>query len=195
VAHNFDGYHVWVLCEDKNQYYFIRDFLHYQGFDKRRIKTARELPEGRGSGEQFVRLNLIKCASDYIRRNERVLLVAVQDTDPRRTPAKARDDFREILREGKMEWIEESGQLLLIFPKRNIETWFEWLVQEPKRTVDEDTDFKMKHQEAKPGQIGKRAGELYVSSRNDNAMCQNAPPSLAFACEEFTSLSNVIEKL
>ncbi|MDR0765184.1 MAG: hypothetical protein LBE65_06325 [Synergistaceae bacterium] len=52
-----------------------------------------------------------------------------------------------------------SGKVLLMIPKRNIETWFEWFETRAAdgETVNETDDYKQKHRNAKPKQYGENS--------------------------------------
>lgn len=187
MTRNLSDYRVVVLCEDKFHYYFIRGFLMTQGVNDRKITSPYSLPEGRQSGEQFVRENFVDGFIKYARSQENVLFISMQDIDRvARTPVEARGDFERLVHDKGLGNIGLGDKLLLLFPKRNIETWFEWLQKEhPRSVVDENQDFKQSHRHDKPAIIGKKAGELYSRSKGDGSICTNAPDSILHACGEF----------
>jgi hypothetical protein len=195
MARNLEKYRVRVLCEDKAQYSFIRGFLKSQGVESdRRIYPCRNLPEGTQSGEQFVREHFVNDFRDIARGRENVLLVVVQDIDrASKSPDDAKKDLNDLVQAAGMNGISATDKLLLVFPKRNIESWFEWLQQTPSRSpVSEEEDYKLRHMRAKFGKLGKTASDLYTQSLSDSSVCKNAPDSLGYACESFKALSEVL---
>ena len=195
MARNLEKYRVRVLCEDKAQYSFIRGFLTSQGVESdRRISPCRDLPEGTQSGEQFVREHFVNDFREVARGRENVLLVVVQDIDrANRSLDDARNELNGLVQAAGMNGFAATDKLLLVFPKRNIETWFEWLQQTPPRSpISEEEDFKLRHLRAKSGKLGKNVSDLYTKSLTDPSVCENAPGSLADACENFRALSEVM---
>jgi hypothetical protein len=73
---------VVVLCEDHQQWVFIRRFLIRNGVNPRRIRL-RSYPGGRGAGEQFVREEYSKEVATYRSRsaNLHIALIVMQDCD------------------------------------------------------------------------------------------------------------------
>jgi len=195
MARNLEKYRVRVLCEDKAQYSFIRGFLTCQGIESdRRILPCRDLPEGTQSGEQFVREHFVNDFREFARGRENVLLVVVQDIDrANRSPYDARNELNALVQSAGMNGFAETDKLLLVFPKRNIETWFEWLLQTaPRSPISEVEDFKLRNIRAKSSKLGRNASDLYIKSLSDLTACENAPDSLANACENFRALSEVL---
>jgi hypothetical protein len=195
MARNLDKYRVRVLCEDKAQFDFVRGFLKNQGVEgHNRILSCRDLPEGMQSGEQFVRDNFVNDFRIYAGGRENVLLVVVQDIDrANKSPDEAKSDMNKLVKDAGMAGIDASEKLLLLFPKRNLETWFEWLQKSPPRSlVSEDEDYKLRNKRSKSGKLGKSASDLYTKSLSDPSVCENAPDSLANACESFRALCEVL---
>ena len=195
MARNLEKYRVRILCEDKAQYSFIRGFLMGQGVENdRRISPCRDLPEGTRSGEQFVREHFANDFREVARGRENVLLVVVQDIDRvNKSLDDARNDLNSLVQAAGMNGFTATDKLLLVFPKRNIETWFEWLLQVPPRSqISESDDYKFKHKRSKSGKLGKNASDLYTMSQSDSSVCENTPDSLVNACESFRALSEVL---
>jgi hypothetical protein len=122
------------------------------------------------------------------------LLVVVQDIDrANKSLDDARNDLNSLVQAAGMNGFTATDKLLLVFPKRNIETWFEWLLQAPPRSpISEGDDYKLKHKRSRSGKLGKNASDLYTKSLSDSSACENAPDSLANACERFRALSEVL---
>ncbi|MCL2811285.1 MAG: hypothetical protein FWD25_05270 [Clostridia bacterium] len=196
MAQNLDKYRVLVLCEDTSHYHFVRGFLLAQGIrDNRQFTLYKELPEGSGSGSRFVQMHFPNAYEEYNRKSENVLLVVVLDIDKEDImPEDIKEQLNKILKKDKSLTIAASDKLLLVFPKRNIETWFEWLSQEPPRPqINEAKDYKSKNRNAKPTKMGRMASDLYKQSRADTTICENVPASLLFACNAFTSLCGALK--
>ena len=195
MARNLEKYRVRVLCEDRAQYEFIRGFLTDQGIkNNRRISPSHSLPEGTQSGEQFVREHFTADFRTYARRRENILLVVVQDIDRAdKSVDDAKNEFSRLVHDAGMRGFAAADKLLFVFPKRNIETWFEWLQQTPpKGIISEDGDFKQKHKQSPSGRLGRNASELYTKNIGDTTVCENAPSSLIAACENYKALCEVL---
>ncbi|MDR0307238.1 MAG: hypothetical protein LBI42_10425 [Chitinispirillales bacterium] len=193
MARKFEKYRVRVLCEDREHYNFIYGFLVDRGFAERKINMSRELPEGSQSGEQFVREHFNNEYKRYACGQENVLLVIMQDIDhDDKRPEDMKNKYSQLVNNG----IKASDKLLFIFPKRNIETWFEWLLQTPPRAeVSESADFKQKHSCTKSTTVGKMASKFYSECHNDHSACDNAPSSLKYSCGEFERLCNYLKSI
>jgi len=160
----------------------------------RRIQSCRDLPEGTQSGEQFVRENFVNDFRKVARGRENVLLVVVQDIDrANRLPEDARNDLNGLVQAAGLSGITATDKLLLVFPKRNMETWFEWLQQTlPRSPVSEKEDYKLRQMRAESGKLGKNASDIYTEGLSNPLVCENAPESLSYACESFRALSEVL---
>ena len=193
MSRSLEKYRVVVLCEDRTHYHFIRGFLIAQGIrESRQITLFKGLPEGRQAGEQFVRENFAEGFRKYASSDENVIFVVIQDIDQGyKTPESAKQEIYATLQEDERRGIHKADKLLLVFPKRNIETWFEWLSQESQHNaVDESTDFKLKHKEAKPRKMGERASKLVDMHEPD--ICGTAPSSMLHACKGFADLCEAL---
>jgi len=196
MSRSLSKYRVYILCEDTVQYHFIRGFLLAQGIkSNRQIFLFTDLPEGSQSAEQFVRENFLDGFRAYARNQENVLFVVAQDIDfIDRKPEDARREMESILKDNGLEGIKKTDKLLLIYPKRNIETWFEWLQMEHlQNTVDESRDYKLKHRHAKPKELGEKASKLF--DKGDPDICDSAPASIVYACKGFADLCLVLEDM
>jgi hypothetical protein len=188
----FERYRVWVLCEDTRHYNFIRGFLSSCGVNDRKIRLCADLPEGKGSGEQFVRNHFAEAAGKYASCDENIFLVVAVDADANDVIA-AENELNELLNSysGKPE------KLMMVIPKRNIETWFEWLSSEGNAHIDESEDYKQNHKHAKPKKIGEDFFRLYAKSlaADNSSKCERTIPSLENACGKFTRLFETLSKV
>ncbi len=73
---------VTILCEDIQQQVFARRFLINRGFHTRKIRLLA-LPEGKGSGEQYVRVNYPAQVKAYRSQSNylSICLVVLIDAD------------------------------------------------------------------------------------------------------------------
>jgi hypothetical protein len=76
---------------------------------------------------------------------------------------------------------KSDEKVLIVTPRRNIESWFAWLDEE---NVDETIDYKPRYKnQTKPGKYGKAMAE-----RCRGGKPENAPDSLLDACKEIERL-------
>jgi len=189
-------YEIWILCEDKEHYYFIRGFFSYLGVDNRKFKLVNELPDGNGSGEQFVRDKFPKALRKYARHPERKLLVVVQDVDQEdRDSVKMANTLNIAAQNYDIGSIKGSDKLLLIFPKRNIETWFEWLNSNKRDTISETRDYKQSHRNAKPGILGEQACKYYLEQKDKPDNNCVIMPSMKYACNNLDKLDKLLQSI
>jgi hypothetical protein len=162
-----------ILAEDLPQINFVRRYLIRLGHHARAIR-ARPVPAGRGSGEQYMRKRYPIEVSYYRERSSRrkaALMVGI-DADV----GSVADRKRELDDALKRESIDERKQaeaIVLLVPKRNIETWILCLVGDK---VDEETDYK-RRQNIQP-LIERAAGKFYEWSRPNYSVPDHCIPSL-----------------
>lgn len=125
-----------ILCEDKLTHCFIRRFLISQGVNARRI-NALPLPAA-GCGEQYVRAQYPKQLS-YLRSTSYVsnILIVTIDADLN-TCIERQKQLAEACENAGVDKRNPKDKLLLLVPKRNIETWIKYFDDE---TVDEEHDY------------------------------------------------------
>lgn len=130
---------VVILCEDLRQLQFVRRFLIRRGVARQRIR-ARQAPQGRGSGEQFVR-EQFPVEVQSLRKRPFILagLIAVIDCDSH-AAAERVTQLSQSLRNAGEEALEDSERVALLTPRRNIETWLFHLLG---NEADEFSDYKM----------------------------------------------------
>ena len=164
-----------VLCEDKQQWVFIRQYLVSSGFRNNKITPLWTLS---GSGEKFVRNQYAKEVKTLRSKNYRssLRLVVMIDADVETTEKHLQELATELEKAGLNE--RQSDEKIAVFiPKRNIETWIHYLMG---TEVDETTAYaKFNHESnCKP----------YIENLAQNicpvGLPLNAPPSLHHACDE-----------
>ena len=173
------GVSITLLCEDLQTDVFVRRFLKHRNFRSRDIRT-RELPDGSQSGEQWVRERYpdeLKAIRG--RRNAYLIVVTDADTNTtadRRAELDAACDEKQVPRRG------DRDPVLVIVPRRNIETWLHYL---GGTEVDEGTPYRKLKRE---GDCATHANSLYRMCHEDQRLDEGAPPSLQEACEEYGKL-------
>lgn len=127
-----------VLCEDAQHRTFVRHLLRQAGVHRRRIRVL-DLPSGRGSGEQFVRkryANEVRVCRNRATRML-VMLVVVIDADTKSVERRLRQLDGELT-EHELDKRGDDEPILILVPKRNIETWVRCLLCDE---VDEGADY------------------------------------------------------
>lgn len=173
------GVSVILLCEDAQTDAFVRRFLKRRNFRGRDVTTFK-LPHGRGSGEQWVRERYPR-ELQAIRQRQGACLIVVTDadghsTESRRAQLDAKCDEKGIPRRN------DGDRVLVIVPRRNIETWLAYLAG---GEVDEETRYPRLKRE---GDCDWHAEELYRMCHKKQRLREPAPPSLREACDEYRRL-------
>ncbi|MDY6803888.1 MAG: hypothetical protein SXA11_08785 [Cyanobacteriota bacterium] len=180
---------VIILCEDRQQEVFARHFLIKKSCFKPGEIRVLPLPDGKQSGEQYVRetypkqVKLYRSQSTY----RSVCLIVLTDADPKYSVKQRLDSLDSALEENE-EYSQPKRQpqekIAIFVPKRNIETWICYLRGE---TVDEETKYPKL---AKPGDC-KNDVDILLDWCNSNAgLPEDAPPSLQAACGELQRIFN-----
>jgi hypothetical protein len=133
---------VIILAEDQRHQRFVRHYLYRLGYQLHHIRLE-SLPNGRGSGEQWVRDRHTKSVAAYRARHARTALIVVIDAD--------NHSVQQRLRQLPGSRSPEEAIAVLI-PKRHIETWILCLNGE---NVDEETDYHSRELDhlIKPGAV------------------------------------------
>lgn len=171
-----------ILCEDLQTEVFIRNFLIKRGVNKRAF-TPLVCPSGKQSGEQWVRErfpNELKA----IRVKNGVYLIACIDADTSSIEDR-KNQLNRACTEAGVPIRSAEDRAMIAVPKRNIETWFEYL---RGNTVDEESDSPYRkyksESECKPD-----AATLHDMCFRKQKLREPAPASLVDACEEYKTLS------
>lgn len=167
-----------LLCEDQNTNTFVRRFLRGRQFKARDIRTLPP-PHGSQSGEQWVR-ERYPTELKAIRSRQGAFLIVVIDAD-QHTTQERRSQLDEECRAQEVPKRTEKDPVILLVPRRNIETWFAYLGGE---SVDETQDYgAWKSKDARPF-----AEELYRMCHEAQRLRDPAPPSLEESCREYPRL-------
>jgi len=159
---------VIVLAEDQRHQRFVRRYLYRLGYKNHDIREE-PLPNGRGSGEQWVRDRYTRAVATYRGRHPQTALVVIIDADTR--------SVQERLRQLPGNRSADESIAILI-PKRHIETWILCLNGE---RVDEETDY---HSRQVDHLIKYTAATLWSWTRDEAAPPLHCTESLRTAFPE-----------
>lgn len=173
------GVSITLLCEDSQTDAFARRFLKRRNFRGRDIRTL-PLPAGNQSGEQWVR-ERYPTELKAIRTRQRAYLIVVTDADAHSTETR-RAQLDAACDEKDTPQREDRDPVLVIVPKRNIETWLAYL---GGSEVDEDTTYPRLGRER---DCAAQAAALYRMCHEAQRLDEGAPPSLQEACDEYGKL-------
>ncbi len=179
-----------VLVEDKPQQNLVRRYLQRcrgNAYSDRQIDW-RPLPAGRGSGEQYVRLEYPKqtrsCRSSLGKRAS-CLLIVMTDADTRETRKRGEQLSQELMA-AEMEPRETAEPIVVLIPKRHVETWIQALLG---KEVDEETDYtRAPHSSPSTEQIKRAANRAYDLTRPNTPLDAVRPPSLKASIPEWTKI-------
>lgn len=174
------GVRITLLCEDSQTDSFVRRFLKRRNFHGRDVRTL-PLPEGRQSGEQWVR-ERYPAELRTIRGRQGAYLIVVTDADDRSTNDRRRQ-LEAACREQNVPARTGADPVILIVPRRNIETWLAYL--DAGNEVDEAKTYPRLKRER---DCDRHAGTLFGMCRDARQLDAAAPPSLREACEEYSRL-------
>lgn len=178
-----------ILCEDLQQFVFAHLFLKKRGFTGR--FRANICPPGSQAGEQYVRTQYPVEVKAYRANKDRVWigLVVLIDADTGTLAARL-NQLASALEEDEQKKPEnrKPNEAIAIFvPKRNIETWIQYL--QGKTVNEEDAYARFKNNEA----LCKTAVEDLADRCYSQSLPENAPPSLQAACGELQRLLPLLQ--
>ena len=170
---------ITLLCEDLQTDVFVRRFLSHRNFRSRDIFTC-PLPDGRQSGEQWVRTRFPK-ELENIRRRRQAFLIVVIDADGGST-GNRHTQLEQQCRENGIEGRQSGDPVVVAVPRRNIEAWFEYLQGRP--VVETEKYPRLRREtDCKPF-----ADRLHVMCHERQRLDEPVPPSLREACGEYRNL-------
>jgi hypothetical protein len=167
-----------LVVEDINQENLLRRYLQQLGHHNRNMRPVK-LPNGQGSGEQFVReryASEVRAMRAQVTRT-RACLIAMIDADEG-SIADRRQQLERVLKDADELPRTPSEPILNLIPKRNVETWILCLNSVP---VDEVNNYR--HDPRIDAQSIKQAAtRLFSWTRLNFVMPNICVPSLR-ACE------------
>ena len=170
---------ITLLCEDSQTSVFVRRFLKHRNFRPRDIQSL-PYPSGRQSGEQWVR-ERYPSELQATREAQDAYLIVVTDADGnsievRRTQLEEECDRRGIRRR------DDADRVLVIVPRRNIETWLAYLGGSDVNECDRYAKL------VRERDCAEHAKTLYTMCHEAQRLREPVPPSLREACEEYRRL-------
>jgi len=174
-----------VLTEDREQQNLVRRYLKRCGHnpDECLFLPRRTWPGG--SGEHQVRKEFprqVKAFRSSLGRKASALLIVMVDADTRTTKVRA-TQLSQALRDARMKQREEEELIVVLIPKRHVETWIRALLG---NQVDEETDYK--NPKPTPDEIREAAETLHQWTRHGAAAGIMSPPSLTTSLPEWQKI-------
>jgi hypothetical protein len=173
-----------ILAEDAEQQNLVRRYLERCGH----AAPFRLLPPTKGpdgSGEKYVRAQYSKevhaCRSALGRRAS-ALLVVIVDADTETTRWRAAQ-LSDALRAAGMDERLEDEPIVVLIPKRHVETWIRALLG---NQVDEATDYTRPTPSAKD--IKEAAAKLHEWTRRGTNPGPTSPASLTASLPEWRKI-------
>ena len=177
---------VVLLCEDSQTDVFVRRFLCCR-FGRRFRRRIHSIPfaAGKGSGEQRVR-EQFPDQLELIRGRRGVVLIAVTDADKESTEARRTQIQQQCAIRG-IEALRDSDPVLVVVPRRSIETWFHYL---SGHEFDETTRYRHLRREADCQPLADR---LYDMCHKQQKLAEPAPASLVETCQAYPRLTGLLQ--
>ena len=173
------GVRIVLLCEDSQTDSFVRRFLKHRNFRARDINTL-PIPQGSGSGEQWVRTRY-PAELRAIRGRQGAYLIVVTDADVHTTQDR-RVQLDEECTQKNVAVRTTDDPVVVAVPRRSIETWLAYL---DGNEVDEATTYPKL---ARERDCDRHAQRLYAMCHQEQQLAEPSPPSLAEACQEYPRL-------
>ena len=176
-----------LLCEDLQTDMFLRRFLRRR-FGRRFRHEIASAPfaAGRGSGEQRVR-EQFPDQLELIRGRRGTALIVVIDADTESAEARRTQLQRQCAARG-IAALRDSDPVLVVVPRRSIETWFQYL---SGHEFDETTRYRHLRREADCQPLADR---LFDMCHKQQKLAEPAPASLVEACQEYPSLTGLLQR-
>ena len=168
-----------ILCEDRQQEVFARTFLENCGITPYRVRIN---PYGNGAGEQYVRENYpneVRTFRSKFPAQPNTCLVVMTDADVLEV-AQRLNQLKEALNRSGLPERRPEERIGIFIPKRNIETWIHFLMQEPVNEQDAYRKYE-KESSCKPVVAD-------LARNRTNPLPDDAPPSMRAACDELNRI-------
>jgi len=174
-----------ILAEDAAQQNLVRRYLERCGHTPPFRLVALPARSSGGSGEKYVRDHYpeqVRACRSSLGRRVAALLIVVVDADME-TTERRRSQLSEALQSAEMAERGDNEPIVLLIPKRHVETWIRALLG---AHVDEVTDYSRPTPTAK--EIKDAASELYVGTRPGAAPVPSYPASLTASLTEWQKI-------
>lgn len=167
----------FILCEDKQTQCFVRYFLTKHSIKREKI-VCLPLPM-QGCGEQYVRENYpIELQKIRSKNFNAIVLFVCIDADIKSVA----DKYKAFDNECAVQNITTRTSLepvVFFVPKRNIETWIEWL--EDNEEIDEVTVYPHRKKESECKPQAEKLADMFIQ----NSDLSGALPSIQAARKEY----------
>jgi hypothetical protein len=169
-----------LLCEDRQQEVFARQFLESCGIDRHHIYPD-VCPKGKQSGEQYVREKYSRSVISYRQKANHLstALVVLTDADNLEVAERLRQ-LANALESSSAAQRGQRERIGVFIPKRNIETWIYYL---QGQEVNENDVYPHL---SKPGDCKPVVHHLAQNRRQ--TLPEDAPLSLKIACNELSRI-------
>ena len=166
-----------ILAEDKEQQNLIRRYLQKCGHDTRYLRLVPLPAEASGgSGEKYVREHYaeqVRACRSSLGKKSSALLIVIVDADSKATDWRAAQ-LSDALEAADEAVLSEDEPIVVLIPKRHVETWIRALVG---KKVNEVTDYKRPRPTS--SEIDSAAAKLHECTRPGAVLPAGYPPSLA----------------
>lgn len=170
-----------ILCEDTQQECFVRRFLFKtSGIEGKKLRVVKN-PSGKGSREQFVRKEFPNQLIALRKRQAKTDLIVVIDADISNVSS-IKSKLNSACLNLNIPQRNERERVAFIIPKRNIETWINYL---DGKITNEESAYPKLQIEADC----KAAVERLYKICSDNQNQADFPDSLLDACQEYKRIS------
>jgi hypothetical protein len=174
-----------ILAEDTAQQNLVRRYLERCGHTApfRLVPLPARGPGG--SGEKYIREQYpreVQACRSILGRRAAALLVAIVDADMETTRWRA-TQLANALQAAAMPARRSGEPIVVLIPKRHVETWIRALLGDQ---VDEVTDYTQPT--PTPKEIKDAAGELHRWTRPGASAAVTSPPSLTASLLEWRKI-------
>jgi hypothetical protein len=175
----------FLLAEDVEQQNLVRRYLERCGHGSGLRLVALPAKGPGGSGEKYVRDQYpkqVQACRSALGKRASALLIVIVDADMETTQHRA-SQLSDALRVARMKRRADDELVVVLIPKRHVETWIRALLG---NQVDEETDYK----KPKPtsGEIREAAETLHRWTRPNANPTTTSPPSLTVSLPEWQKI-------
>jgi hypothetical protein len=174
-----------ILAEDREQQNLVRRYMERcgHGTGLRLVPLPAKGPGG--SGEKYVRDQYprqVQACRSSLGRRASALLIVIIDADMETTQHRAAQ-LSNALNAADMQGRDEGEPIVVLIPKRHIETWIRALLGSQ---VNEETDCKKP--KPTPPEIVEAASTLHQWTRPGAGPGSTSPPSLSASLPEWRKI-------
>ena len=178
-----------ILAEDLEQQNLVRRYLQRCGHESRECRFVPLPARGpSGSGEKYVRdqyPHQVQACRSSLGRQATALLVVIVDADNETTRWRAAQ-LSDALRTAGMEERREDEPIVVLIPRRHVETWIRALLG---NQVDEVTDYtKAPYSTPVANDIKNAVTELHQWTRPGANPGPTSPASLTASIPEWRKI-------